>query len=252
MVLLRQLRVSFGAHLSVAPYAAFMSMGLSPSRIPMRLRAHFGEQKRIGVRLYEHPSRSTCVGQHWTGTTHRLLAASNSGAGYLFRRANQASSTGSHVTSLTPRNSAMSTTDSPSTSRARQNWSRHGSCNRKARITVAGQLAKGLISRPSLLRTVVWGSQPTNHQLKPVAAPASPGGFPHRPDSDVLSGSISLFFIARNRSGLWIAREAEGRTGGIFLLRKSALQFAEKNSGKSGSAIMFLTESSGTRRPQPR
>jgi hypothetical protein len=58
----------------------------------------------------------------------------------------------------------------------------------------------------------------------------------------VLSDSIALFFIACNRSGLWIAREAEGRTGGIFLFRKSALRFAKKNSGKGGSATMFLSE----------
>jgi hypothetical protein len=58
----------------------------------------------------------------------------------------------------------------------------------------------------------------------------------------VLSDSIALFFIARNRSGLWIAREAEGRTGGIFLFRKSALRFNKKNSGKSGSATMFLSD----------
>jgi hypothetical protein len=58
----------------------------------------------------------------------------------------------------------------------------------------------------------------------------------------VLSESITLFFIARNRAGLWIAREAEGRTGGVFLLKKSALRFTQQKSGGSGCATMFLAE----------
>ena len=34
----------------------------------------------------------------------------------------------------------------------------------------------------------------------------------------------------------------EGRTGGVFLFKKSALRFAKKNSGTSGCATMFLAE----------
>jgi hypothetical protein len=37
-------------------------------------------------------------------------------------------------------------------------------------------------------------------------------------------------------------REAEGGTGGIFLFKRSALRFAERNSGARGCATMFLTE----------
>jgi hypothetical protein len=66
--------------------------------------------------------------------------------------------------------------------------------------------------------------------------------FPRRPDSGVLSESIPLFFIARNRAGLWVAREAEGRAGGIFLFRRSALRFAKRSSGPRGCAIMFFAE----------
>jgi hypothetical protein len=58
----------------------------------------------------------------------------------------------------------------------------------------------------------------------------------------VLNESITLFFIARNRVGLWLAREAEGRTGGIFLFKRAALRFAQQNSGASGCATMFLAE----------
>jgi len=74
---------------------------------------------------------------------------------------------------------------------------------------------------------------------------ASPGAatkFPQRSDGRALSETIPLFFIGRNRNGLWVAREAEGRTGGVFLLKRSALQFAKKNSVPGGCATMFLAE----------
>jgi hypothetical protein len=66
--------------------------------------------------------------------------------------------------------------------------------------------------------------------------------FPRRPDSGVLGESIPLFFIARNRAGLWVAREAEGHTGGIFLFKRSAVRFAERSSESRGCATMFLAE----------
>jgi hypothetical protein len=65
--------------------------------------------------------------------------------------------------------------------------------------------------------------------------------FPRRPDRDVLSETIPLFFIGRNGRGLWIAREAEGRTGGLFLFKQSAVRFAERRSAPIGCATMFLT-----------
>jgi hypothetical protein len=37
-------------------------------------------------------------------------------------------------------------------------------------------------------------------------------------------------------------REAEGRTGGVFLLKRSAVRFAANNSAPAGCATMFLTE----------
>ena len=52
-----------------------------------------------------------------------------------------------------------------------------------------------------------------------------------------------MFFIGRNEHGLWVVREAEGRTGGVFLLKWSALRFAKQNSAPAGCAIMFLVES---------
>ncbi len=66
--------------------------------------------------------------------------------------------------------------------------------------------------------------------------------FPRRPDLSVLSETIPLFYIARNKHGFWVAREAEGRCGGVFLLRRSAVRFARQQSGSAGCAMMFLNE----------
>jgi hypothetical protein len=64
--------------------------------------------------------------------------------------------------------------------------------------------------------------------------------FPQRPNSGALSESIPLFFIGRNTFGFWVAREAQARTGGVFLFRRSALRFANVNSAPAGCATMFL------------
>ena len=89
---------------------------------------------------------------------------------------------------------------------------------------------------------VVKRDQPRFDQCRPAAQPSRMAELPRRPDSGVLSKSIPLFFIARNRISLWVAREAEGRTGGIFLFKTSALRFAKRNSAPRGCATMFLAE----------
>jgi hypothetical protein len=88
----------------------------------------------------------------------------------------------------------------------------------------------------------ISGDEPTVDEHDLLVAADRLVKFPARPESHILSESIPFFFIARNRVGLWIVREAEGRTGGVFLLKKSALRFAKKNSGTSGCATMFLAE----------
>jgi hypothetical protein len=73
-------------------------------------------------------------------------------------------------------------------------------------------------------------------------ADAAPTNVPRRPNCGVLSESIPLFFIGRNRLGFWVAREAEGRTGGVFLFKRSALRFATRNSAPAGCATMVLND----------
>lgn len=65
---------------------------------------------------------------------------------------------------------------------------------------------------------------------------------PPRPDSDIISEAIPLFYIGQNEDGFWVARAADERMGGIFLYKKSALRFANRNSQPGGCAIMLLSE----------
>ena len=66
---------------------------------------------------------------------------------------------------------------------------------------------------------------------------------PDRPDASVLNETIPLFFIGRNRNGLWVVRESGGRAGGIFLFRESAMRFAGLCSLPGGCATMVIHRS---------
>lgn len=61
-------------------------------------------------------------------------------------------------------------------------------------------------------------------------------------DPDVVSAAIPAFFIGRNSAGLWVAREANGRVGGLFLFKSSAVDFANRQSGPARCALVFPTE----------
>jgi hypothetical protein len=75
-----------------------------------------------------------------------------------------------------------------------------------------------------------------------TAQPAEPTRLPPRPGPNILSEAIPLFFIGRNKDGFWVAREADGRIGGIFLCKQSALRFANRSTQPGGCATMFLSE----------
>lgn len=78
----------------------------------------------------------------------------------------------------------------------------------------------------------------------PLASDAAPK-FEHsvtsftRPGPDVLSETIPVVFIGRNRDGFWVARDAEGTFGGLFWRKGSALRFAKANAGPAGCAAVF-------------
>src|ERR1035437_10413796 len=75
-----------------------------------------------------------------------------------------------------------------------------------------------------------------------MAQPAKPTKLPQRPDPSILSQAIPLFFIGRNKDGFWVAREADGRIGGVFLRKQSALRFANRSTQPGGCATMLLSE----------
>ena len=77
---------------------------------------------------------------------------------------------------------------------------------------------------------------------KPQAASATVTQLPRRPDATALSEAIPLFYIGRNKSGLWVVREAAGCSGGLFLFKQSAARFARRQSEPGGCAMMFLAE----------
>jgi hypothetical protein len=85
--------------------------------------------------------------------------------------------------------------------------------------------------------------QPRPKPLRPVD---NGGGrakrFPRRPDTTVISEAIPLYYIARNKNALWLAREAGGRTGGLFFFKRSAIGFSNRKSAHASCATMFLAD----------
>jgi hypothetical protein len=60
-----------------------------------------------------------------------------------------------------------------------------------------------------------------------------------RPGPDVLNATIPVVFIGRNRDGLWVARDAEGKFGGLFWRKEAAIRFARRNAASTGCATVF-------------
>jgi len=77
---------------------------------------------------------------------------------------------------------------------------------------------------------------------RPFAASTTATQLPRRPDASALSEAIPLFYIGRNKCGLWVVREAAGGSGGLFLFKQSAARFARSQSEPAGCAMMFLAE----------
>jgi hypothetical protein len=61
-------------------------------------------------------------------------------------------------------------------------------------------------------------------------------------DPSVVNGTIPASLIDRNMEGFWVARDAKGQIGGIYLLENSAFLFATRNSARRGCATPFLSE----------
>ena len=77
--------------------------------------------------------------------------------------------------------------------------------------------------------------------LAPAALAAfEPAATPfQRPGPDVLSETIPVVFIGRNRDGFWVARDADAKFGGLFWRKQAALDFAKTSAAPRGCAIVF-------------
>lgn len=73
------------------------------------------------------------------------------------------------------------------------------------------------------------GRNPSPGPIAPEGAlkSACPDALPfQRPGADILNEAIPAFFIGRNHNGFWVARDANGKSGGLFWSREAALRFA--------------------------
>jgi hypothetical protein len=61
-------------------------------------------------------------------------------------------------------------------------------------------------------------------------------------DSGIVNKAIPTFFIGRNRDGFWVARDAKGGIGGLFLFENSARSFARAHSRATGCATVYQSE----------
>ena len=61
------------------------------------------------------------------------------------------------------------------------------------------------------------------------------------------SGGRRCFLVTQDEFGRWIARENQGRVGGVFRSRREAIRFALFETGNHASAVVVDT-AAGSRR----
>jgi hypothetical protein len=108
-------------------------------------------------------------------------------------------------------------------------------------------LSRLQVSKPSTAATERdqhSGPSPANGPA-PLAAATLTAQF-QRLDPSIVNEAIPAFFVGRNHQGFWVARDVEGQIGGIFLLERSALSFAKRNSQPTGCATIFLLNGSNS------
>lgn len=106
-------------------------------------------------------------------------------------------------------------------------------------LAACGEMLDAFVS--NRMRQVAVEAQPIRSELPTDPADTPVAKFEPL-NSSILSDAIPAFFIGRNADGLWVAREARGRTGGLFLLKRSALSFARVQGGSEGCATIFPSE----------
>ena len=100
------------------------------------------------------------------------------------------------------------------------------------------------LSRRRQLRRSTAATAPESEraEILPVEKPPAVTAQFRPLDAGIVSEAIPAFFIGRNKEGFWVARDANGQIGGIFLLENSALSFARENSHAAVCATIFPSE----------
>jgi hypothetical protein len=87
------------------------------------------------------------------------------------------------------------------------------------------------------------GAMTYDDQFVAAADPRSRGSVTaaafQRPGPEVLSETIPVVFVGRNRDGFWVVRDAEARFGGLFWRQQAALDFAKASASPGGYATVF-------------
>jgi hypothetical protein len=87
------------------------------------------------------------------------------------------------------------------------------------------------------------GAMTYDDQFVPAEDPRSRGSVMaapfQRPGPEVLSETIPVVFVGRNRDGFWVVRDAEARFGGLFWRQQAALDFAKAGASPGGYATVF-------------
>src|SRR5260221_11870477 len=60
-----------------------------------------------------------------------------------------------------------------------------------------------------------------------------------RPGPEDLNEAIPGFFIGRNKHGHWVARSADGKSGGLFWRKQAAIRFATRSAWRARCATIL-------------
>lgn len=125
----------------------------------------------------------------------------------------------------------------------------HGAARLKAIAAAAGGAIDSYVSyrMQTSASEAEHARRPPNGALKPatLSQEEHPSGMDMeavRALQRIISYVIPIFFVGRNHDGLWVAREAKGRIGGVFLFKDSATSFARRHAGETGCATIFPPE----------
>jgi hypothetical protein len=85
--------------------------------------------------------------------------------------------------------------------------------------------------------SVAVHASPAHNEPQPVADTSF-----RRPGAEDLSEAIAVFFIGRNKQSHWVARGADGKSGGLFWRKQAAIGFARRSAWPARCATVLPAE----------